>query len=56
LLTKKAANLNQEFPKGWSKGRLMQGAHAIRCLPAAFALPGCFVVHGNHNNLLAGAG
>jgi hypothetical protein len=52
----KAPNLNQEFPKGWSKGRLMQGAHATRRLPAALALPGRLVVHGNHNKMLAGAG
>jgi len=48
----KALNLNQEFPKGWSKGRPMQGIHAV-CCPAALALPGSLVVRGS---TFAGAG
>jgi hypothetical protein len=50
----KAPNLNQEFPKAWSKGHLMQGVHAVRCLPAALALPGSLVAHGSHDGLFAG--
>jgi hypothetical protein len=51
----KVLNLNQEFPEGFAKGRPMQGARAVRCLPAAPALPRR-IVHGGRARVLAGEG